>query len=337
MSCYHPLVGIWKGEHNEDTGKRRYEIHGNLDPHEVQILYPGSVTIPCGRCIGCKIQYSRDWADRMMIELDQYNGKGIFLTLTYNNDHVPCNYDPNTDEFTGFTLDKRDVQLFMKRLRKHYKDVKCRFYLAGEYGPSTLRPHYHAIIYGLSLEDLEKDGFKGLKPKGYNELKQQYWISPTLTKIWNNGFTLVSEVSWKTCAYVARYVTKKLGKEIELINPYAIPEFALMSRKPGIGGTYLEDHPEVYDLKHINMSFKTGGLQINIPKYFMKRLQLTNPVRYDNMMKERRMLADDRMYLKLKNTSLTYLDQLEVEENQKITDTVCLRRDGIERISFNLY
>ena len=86
MSCYHPLVGIFDGEYTEN-GKKVFQITGCSDFQETQIMHPGSVLIPCGRCIGCRLDYSRSWADRMMLELDSCQGKGIFLTLTYDNDH----------------------------------------------------------------------------------------------------------------------------------------------------------------------------------------------------------------------------------------------------------
>ena len=163
MPCYHPLVGIFDGKYNEN-GKKVFKIEGKLVPSEVKIMHPGSVTIPCGRCIGCRLDYSRSWADRMMLEMESCDRKAIFLTLTYNNSHgVPCmvsDYEAGENEYfpqdglvrlngdkaylcEAFTLYKRDVQLFMKRLRKHFKERKIRFYAAGEYGDHTFRPHYH--------------------------------------------------------------------------------------------------------------------------------------------------------------------------------------------------
>lgn len=153
----------------------------------------------------------------------------------------------------------------MKRLRRHFEPKMLRFYLSGEYGSRTLRPHYHAIIFGLSLED-----FADRKLKGVNELGQMYYISDELQSIWQNGFVLLCDVSWQTCAYVSRYVTKKVagvdGKSLAYLN--ALPEFALMSRKPGIGRQYLTKHPDCLDFQNINLSTPDGGLKIGIPKYF---------------------------------------------------------------------
>lgn len=172
--------------------------------------------VPCRKCLGCQIDYSRDWANRMIIEL-QDNPKAIFLTLTYNNDHLPM-----TDE--GYsTLCKRDVQLFFKRLRRHFDGVRIRYYLAGEYGTRTFRPHYHAIVYGIGLSD-----FSDLEYRGCNERKDPFYSSRVMSDIWSNGFILMSDVTWKTCAYVARYVLKKQGKSSDFhVSRGSVPEFNL--------------------------------------------------------------------------------------------------------------
>ena len=209
MSCYHPLVGLWKGEYTA-VGKKKYVIEGNLDPMDCPPLYE-KIVVPCGHCIGCRLDYSRSWADRMMLELDTAKC-GIFATLTYDNEHVHWSQFDEEGNPTETTLDKRDFQLFMKRLRKAFdgkSDLpyrKIRFYAAGEYGSNTHRAHMHCILFGLSLSDLPD-----IRERGVNELGQKFYISDRFNSIWNNGFTLLSDVSWKTCAYVARYVTKKLN------------------------------------------------------------------------------------------------------------------------------
>ena len=114
MPCYHPLIGIFDGEYTENH-KKKFRIEGNLDPILAKELYPGSVVIPCGHCLGCRLDYSRQWADRMMLELESV-GSAVFLTLTYDNDHATaCKFN----EFgypEMYTLVKKDLQDFMKRL-----------------------------------------------------------------------------------------------------------------------------------------------------------------------------------------------------------------------------
>ena len=155
MSCYHPLIGIpVKGE-TTVNGKQKYWIRKREDSADFQkeLDLNEHILIPCGHCIGCRLDYSRSWADRMMLELETAK-KGLFITLTYNNENA------HWSEFDEFgipvyaTLDKRDCQLFMKRLRKRFQNLSIRFYLAGEYGEITLRPHYHAILFGIGLCDI---------------------------------------------------------------------------------------------------------------------------------------------------------------------------------------
>lgn len=331
MSCYHPLVGIFDGEYTEN-GKKKFKIEGALDPFEVRQAHPGSVLIPCGRCIGCRLDYSRSWADRMMLELDSNDGKGIFLTLTYDNEHMTyCHYDQSGFPDAG-TLVKKDCQDFMKRLRFYYPGRRIRFYLAGEYGDHTFRPHYHVILFGIGLDDIHD-----LHSHGVNELGQTYYISDHIASIWSNGFVLLSAVSWKTCAYVARYVTKKLGSQDdlrELLNQE--PVFALMSRKPGIGKFYLMKHPDCLDFQTINLSNPEESIQIRLPKYFLKQLnnpgteKLPNPLydpdRFDKIVSERQEFASDKLFLELSKTDLSFLDYLEAKENEKLAKIKSLTR-----------
>lgn len=112
------------------------------------------VEIPCGQCIECRLQRSRRWADRCMLELG-YHESSYFLTLTYDNDHIPKNplidYDTGEIYAENATLVKKDLQDFMKRLRRAYEykgyDNKLRFFACGEYGSQTLRPHFHIIVF----------------------------------------------------------------------------------------------------------------------------------------------------------------------------------------------
>lgn len=341
MSCYHPLVGI-PTDCLTENGKKKIKIIGNewFKKHSLTELNKlNGIVIPCGHCIGCRLDYSRSWADRMMLELETAK-KGIFLTLTYDNKHVPVSEYQDFGKWSDigqemiddlglvfdgeewlipktYTLCKRDFQLFMKKLRKEFaKDwLKIRFFASGEYGSQTDRPHYHAIIFGIGLDDIGD-----CVPTGRNDIGQPYFKSEKIRKIWDNGHILVTDVSFETCAYVARYVVKKLSGDmaIDYAKKNRIPEFSLMSRKPGIGAYYLELHPECLDYENINLSTKDKGLKIRIPKYYLKQMQLTDPARYEKMMEQRKRLASDSMMLQLQNTSLNYLEYLEVkEENRK--------------------
>lgn len=323
MSCYHPLLGRPKEGLNAN-GNVEYQIIGLYDKVAKQ-LDPRSIAIPCGKCIGCRLDYSRSWADRMMLELD-HSKKAIFVTLTYDNDHVPIHEDEETGEFGCFSLDKRDLQLFFKRLRKKFDDKEIRYYACGEYGSNTLRPHYHAIIFGLCLED-----FPDRLLRGRNELGQCHFQSDILQRVWNQGFVLLADVSWKTCAYVARYVQKKVfqGRVEDILPGDPAPEFGLVSRRPGLGRYFLVEHEDVFDYSKIFVNGVKDGMQI--PKYFLKLLKdekscLHNRDLYDKIIQERRAFMDDKVFLKFQQTDLSYIEQLEVEENKKLLQISALKR-----------
>lgn len=323
MSCYHPLVGIFDGEYTEN-GKKKFKIEGALNPYEVKVMHPGSVLIPCGRCIGCRLDYSRSWADRMMLELETA-GDAIFLTLTYDNDHITWSHFDQFGNPDAGTLVKKDLQDFMKRLRKKFSERRIRFYAAGEYGDRTFRPHYHLICFGIGLTDISD-----LHSHGINELGQAYYISDSIARVWNNGFVLLSAVSWKTCAYVARYVTKKLGSHV-LTRDYLnqLPEFALMSRKPGLGADYFALHPDCLDYQSIDLSSPEGGLQVRIPKYYLKKLENLDPVKYNQMKAQRQAYSEDKLFLELSKTNLGFLDYLEAKENDKLKRISALKRSTV--------
>lgn len=329
MSCYHPLVGWPTGEISE-KGKPLYHIEGRgklgsmVNPEGFLADNTDAVLIPCGRCIGCRLDYSRKWADRMMLEL-AVQKKAIFVTLTYDNEHIPIVYDD--DDFPiCFTLKKEDVQLWMKRVRRHYGDKSLRFYLAGEYGSSTGRPHYHCILYGLSLDDFPKK-----RAYKKSELNDIYYIDDDFAARWNQGYVVIADVSWKTCAYVARYVTKKVLNQFpEAFEELGmVPEFSLMSRRPGIGKPYLDAHPDCLDLQSINISTPEGGRQIAIPKYYLKQLELTDPKRYASIIAERKMYAQDANAVKLFESGRDFLDHLEIEEQHKRNSVRGLSRSKV--------
>ena len=104
---------------------------------------PGEkIKVPCRKCIGCRIDYSRDWAVRCVHEAQMYEDNA-FITLTYSEQNVPPD---------GF-LEKQHFQKFMKRLRRHFAPKTIRFYMCGEYGEEFGRPHYHALLFGIDFAD----------------------------------------------------------------------------------------------------------------------------------------------------------------------------------------
>lgn len=338
MPCYSPMLMEWTGEYTE-SGKKKYKFVGRGTSDQVDFAH---LKVPCGQCIGCRLDYSRKWADRMMLELDTWK-KAIFVTLTYDRNHVHSSVmsvrdvdglflplDPQERIVDGeylfpdfYTLDKRDCQLFMKSLRRQFEDRIVRFYLAGEYGEKTLRPHYHAIIYNIGLND-----FSDLKKDGKNELGDQYYHSEWMDKLWKRGKVVIADVSWKTCAYVARYVTKKVNgpRSVEYGIRNCQAEFSLMSRKPGIGKKYLDEHPYCLDYREINLPTADGGLKIQIPEYYLRQIELTDPEKFAKMKKDRMFYANDKMLLELQKTDIDEIKYLEMKEQIKTDSVKLLKR-----------
>lgn len=224
-------------------------------------------TIPCGKCIECRRAQAREWSNRLMCELEDHDS-AYFITLTYDDSHlhVVKYFDESTGEIDwNPTLDKRDIQLFFKSLRNHFPDDKIRYYIAGEYGPTTHRPHYHAIVFGLHLIDLV--------PFGRSETGNQYFVSQSVSDIWNRGFVSVEPADEGTCMYTASYVTSKLGKDpdVDFRSKGIVPPFALSSRRPGIGVKYLLDHKDqILENDRIYLSSSNGGLSFKPPRIFYK-------------------------------------------------------------------
>ena len=306
MSCYRPLLGKFQGY---EDGKAQYKV---LPSSGVPAEYP-DINVPCGHCVGCRLDRSRQWADRMMLELD-HSKTAIFVTLTYDPLNIPvaCSLD---DGSVLFTLNKRDVQLFMKRLRKAFSGREIRFYLAGEYGTDTHRPHYHLILFGLSLAD-----FPDILPVRRNSFGQLLYKSDMMYNIWKLGHVALAEVSWQTCAYVARYCVKKLGADVsrDIFESYGVePEFSLMSRKPGIAGYYALEHPDL--IEHSKQYFSdpngvTPRTSCQTPKFVFDKLQLTNPELFDTIKKQRQAYARDKELIALSRTDLDFYEYNQVKE-----------------------
>lgn len=254
MACFHPNYVLQRDGQSRFMGSAAYLKSGDLyydDAANFKSL------VPCGRCMGCRLDRARVWADRMLLELRDNDYKAIFVTMTYNNSSIPHAWTAGYNYYNGYdeyadplymdedeedwiaaaagapaTLSVRDTQLFFKRLRKAFPKRRIRYFLAGEYGPRTKRPHYHAIIYGLTLAD-----FPDLMIKDFNQLGQPRFKSKTFADIWGNGFCVLAAVNWNTCSYVSRYTMKKVfsSEDPTEFQNGRVPAFCTMSRRPGIG------------------------------------------------------------------------------------------------------
>lgn len=247
MPCYHPVTA-YQGQDGVVTFVERAR-HGSYR----------TLTLPCGQCIGCRLERSRQWAMRCVHEAS-LSDLNCFVTLTYRDGEVPeCAGGP--------TLRYPDVQLFLKRLRRHFAPIRVRFFCAGEYGERNLRPHYHLLLFGVDFPD------KTLWSK--SERGDLLFRSPTLERLWPLGFASVGRVTFESAAYVARYCLKKVTGE-RSVDHYKgrAPEFAHMSLKPGIGGLWFERFgDEVYPCDYVVVN----GVKVKPPKFYDKKLMKLDP------------------------------------------------------------
>lgn len=193
------------------------------------------MNVPCGRCMSCRLNRTRMWALRIMHEAKKYENP-CFITLTYNDENLPVNG----------TLVKRDLQDFFRRLRKEGYEI--RYFASGEYGDCGNRPHYHCVVFGMGGND-----------------------KPAIEKCWPKGFVTVSHVTYKRAAYVASYTQKKLTGAYaeEYKRRKVIPEFALMSRRPGLGADYVEQYS---DFIRRNKFCVVDGKRVAVPRFYKDRV-----------------------------------------------------------------
>jgi len=238
MACYH-LIPAYKPK----SGRL---VFSGRPPANAEALM-----VPCGQCIGCRLEYSRQWAIRCEHEAFMYE-KNCFLTLTYAPEHLPENS----------TLVKEHVTKFLKRLRKMYGEG-IRYFGCGEYGEKFARPHYHIILFNFDFEDkvlYKKSGDFSL----YN--------SPSLSRLWSFGHAVVADFSFEVAAYVARYVTKKVtGKKKDEHYQGRIQEYSFMSRMPGLGTSFFYKYYD--DIVNYDRVVIRNGRVCKPPKFYDKLLR----------------------------------------------------------------
>lgn len=264
MSCTRPLTA-WQ--------RKSGAITFHQDRPDSSLL-----KLPCGQCIGCRLRRSREWAVRCTHEAQQHK-ENTFLTLTYEREPY------------GGTLVKRHLQLFLKRLRRRTAS-RIRFFACGEYGDNSYRPHYHLLLFGYWPSDA-----RPLKTIN----GQQYYQSETLASTWPAGFHLAGRVTPESCAYVTRYCTKKItgpaaddhylrmventGELIQLE-----PEFAVMSRRPGIAKDWFVKYKDDV-FPHDDVVFK--GVQVRPPRYYDKLFEIEDEDGFSKIKAKRKESARD--------------------------------------------
>lgn len=210
------------------------------------------IEVPCGHCIACMRKRQNDWAIRLLMEKKYCDSGAYFLTFTQDDEHI--RYSKK-----GFpTLCKKDMQSFWKRVNEYcrYRNLPSpRVFYVGEYGDSYLRPHYHAVAFGLP---------------GSNYIE----VAEILEKLWKRGFVTASSVTPGRCKYVAKYCCKGLLDDSPLEGTDVVRPFAEMSRRPGLGYKFTKDESEKshYVNNGLFLLHDEQGTPYAVPRYFYNRI-----------------------------------------------------------------
>lgn len=285
--CTCPNYMIWKGDWTKND-RPKYEFIGHHEYNKILKNAGDSIPfiqVPCGKCLECRIQATRVWSDRCVLEAKNspYN---YFVTLTYDDNHLPAKN----------SLDPDDLKNFIKRLRRHFAyrgfSGKIRFLASGEYGSASWRPHYHIILFNCPLDDLtynfcqEVDGkmVRHVRPPSTDN---DLYFSQTIYDLWcetdkdrieklgrHKGQISVGVFSYDTAAYVAQYVTKKCVPEFDKGKIYdelgIYPEFMRVSNRPGIGANYFDNNDDLHFLGKLVIPHDGEAHLSAIPRYFDK-------------------------------------------------------------------
>lgn len=299
MTCYNPLEAYQTAQ-----GDIVFQERARHDT--VRSLF-----LSCGQCIGCRLERSRQWATRCLHEA-QMHEQNAFVTLTYDNEHLPKNKN----------LQYQDFQNFIKRLRRQLTcfDVTLalhvpRYFAAGEYGAKEQRPHFHACLFGVDFNDkqiFKKNGSNGT-----------LYTSARLEKMWPLGHSTTGAVTFQSAAYVARYIVEKINgdpaeehyRQVDEATgeiTYRTPEMAHMSLKPGIGFPWLKQFAsDIYPEGLV----VTNGKETYPPKYYDRWFKKQNSDQFENLQMERQEKLKEKW--KDRTTERLKVRQKVAEENNK--------------------
>lgn len=247
MDCMNPMLAVWSGDKYRFVGA----VNGSSAANRKYLFDSNRkfVVLPCGQCYACRIAKSREWAARCVLEAKSHDSN-CFITLTYDDNHLP----------SDLSLQKKDFTNFIKRLRKN-TGKKIRYYACGEYGDLYQRPHYHACLFGYKPDDLILWSVR----QGIS-----LYRSAEIEKAWQyQGYCTVGDVSYESAAYVARYVLKKItGADADSHYNGRQPEYTVMSRRPGIGADFFDKYNgNIYGKDFIVIR---DGIKLKPPRYFDK-------------------------------------------------------------------
>lgn len=193
----------------------------------------GKMFVSCGRCVPCIENRRAEWTFRVSQEIKKASS-AFFITLTYDEDHL-----------NKRSLDKRDLQLFFKKLRKRNSN-KLKYYAVGEYGSKTWRPHYHIILFNLDLDLVNK-----------------------IEEIWEKGFVKFGTVTNKSIHYVTGYITNYIHKGLYDKLKIEAP-FNIMSKR--LGYDYMINNYAWHKKEKRSFIISDNGMRRNLPRYYKKKI-----------------------------------------------------------------
>lgn len=298
MPCFRPLQA-WRSKQVNPSGRRAI----TFNPAEA-MQRDDPLSLPCGQCVGCRLERSRQWAIRCVHEA-QMHDRNAFITLTFDDYHLNRREKP-------LSLDKSEFQRFMKRLRKRLDTRRIKYFHCGEYGSVYGRPHYHACIFGHDFPDRELWSIRNDVP---------LYRSKVLEELWPYGFSTVGDVTFQSAAYVARYVMKKITGDLAMTHYANIdyetgeiiydkqPEYTTMSN--GIGKEwYKKFRMDVFPHDEIVLN----GVKMKPPKYYDKLLEMEDNYDIDEI-KQKRIEKASKFY---ENNTPERLNVREFCQKQKL-------------------
>lgn len=191
---------------------------------------------PCGKCPNCRARSRQEWVFRLRMEYQSCNF-GLFVTLTYADEYLPPD---------GVSV--RDIQLFLKRLRKHFNSKTLRYFIVSEYGDHTFRPHYHALLFF--------------------QIDRSDDIYDIITDTWKNGNVQFGEIEEGSIVYCTKYCLK--GSDVP---PGMNENFRLLSKMNGGVGVDYVDKQAVFhnDLTKPSL-VRWQGQQAPMPRYYREKM-----------------------------------------------------------------
>lgn len=288
------------------------------------------IEVACGQCVQCRLDYSKQWAERCYFESLFYE-HNYFITLTYDDEHN------HLGKFGNYSIDKEDVRKFIKNLRdyfkRHYDFSGIRYFGCCEYGDITFRNHVHIIFFNLPIPDLTID-FTDENGQVFHKVNKMdgsfYLFSQIISDIWGKGFICIADCNFNTSAYVSRYVLKKqTGKNSKVyLNEFGVePPYLFMSNRPGIGSRFFDynlqklmDDPHLYIPRD-----NSSPLVTSLPRAFKKKLKVINPQWYEDFTeRSRESIAKARSLIQ----GITTINKnREIQENMDISRSNAFHRD----------